>query len=347
MRDAIANTRRHASLLGADAAWPIRRAPPLLRRRCLLMSVSRMGIFILTAAAVGTLTACATILGIDGDYIDLASDPDASASNGVAACRTPPGACVNGLPSGWKLVAFANSRNLACPAGLEQKEVVTAPVAGAGACDCSCTLDATPSCHKGAMRTAYSTDDSCDKTGASVNVNGTGCTALNGSLSTYFAGHPVDAVAHCTATATADKTKVTVAQQRYCDIPRACQEDVCNGDAGNGFSACIATEGDVACPSGWDTRTVVGDDVTLSCAACTGCSASASCTGGKLQFFSDSSCNTPLVTVDVNDTCVSTNGGGNIKSFLYSATPANVQCTGTGPKTGTVGLAAPRTICCK
>ena len=74
-----------------------------------------------------------------------------------------------------------------------------------------------------------------------------------------------------------------------------------------------------------------GRPLSLSCSACTSCSATAQCTNASLQFFTDAACATSLVKLAVNTTCVSTNGGGNFKSFTYSVTLADAQCTGTGP----------------
>jgi hypothetical protein len=197
------------------------------------------------------------------------------------------------------------------------------------------------------MATKFGTNASCGSTGAVVTVNGSGCTALGGNLSTYFSATPPPAVVACTAAATTDATKVSTKQDRYCEVPSACQEDVCSGTVAAGFSACVFTDGDVACPAGWSARTTVGDDAGLSCSACTGCTASAACASGKIHFFSDGACGTSAVSLDVNDTCESTNGAVKIGSFIYSAVVSGPQCNGTGPKTASVSLTAPRTVCCK
>ena len=76
---------------------------------------------------------------------------------------------------------------------------------------------------------------------------------------TDFSGTPLPANVTCTAAATSDATQVTTTLERYCDAPIGCEEAVCDGTAPAGFNPCITMAGDVACPSGWATRTVVGD----------------------------------------------------------------------------------------
>jgi hypothetical protein len=196
------------------------------------------------------------------------------------------------------------------------------------------------------MATYYGTTSSCGSTGTTLNVPGSGCVALSGNLSTYFAATPPPATVSCSWAVNTDPTKVTATAERYCDVPTACQEDVCNGVVPAGFSACIYVSGTDTCPSGWNAETTVGDATTLSCSTC-GCNASASCTGGDVQFYSDNACSTALVSLAVNGSCVTTSGGGQVKSYKYSATVTNAQCTATGSDTATTGLTAQHTICCK
>jgi hypothetical protein len=327
------------------------------------------------AALLGAvvLHACAQVLGIDGDYGDLpgadASNmpPDASsdagdgaASDGAALdqvvdmvtdrislpCDTAPSTCVAALPEGWELVLLTPDRNLDCPTEFAQHDVVAEAVAGAGACDCACAVGSGPTCTMGRMSTRYGTTTSCTSPGASINVNGSGCTPLAGSFSSYFSGTPLPATVTCDASAVIDRTTVTSSELRVCDVPSACREEVCAGDVPAVFSACVASPGDVTCPAGWDTRTVVGESAELSCTPCT-CQASASCTDTRISFFSDAACGEPLVAFDVDDTCQSTNGATSISAFTYTATVSDAACAADGPKTPTVDLVATRTVCCK
>jgi len=322
--------------------------------------------FVGAALAAGVAVhGCSAILGIDGEYADLA--PGGSSADGSSdardsatleagdavtdsvspPCDGAPGACVGGLPQGFELVLFATDRNTACPAAFTAHDVVADPVAGAGTCDCSCAVAAEASCTTGQMSTHYGTTTSCTSTGVPINVDGTGCTTFVANLSSYFSGTAPPATVPCNASAVIDNASVTSTELRLCDVPGACQEEVC-GDGGGvpaGFAACIASDGDVACPAGWDTRTLVGDSADVSCSACS-CTGSASCTDGRVSFFSDGACSTPLVEFNIDDTCQATNTTGPIGSFSYTATIADAACTADGPKTATVGLAAPRTVCC-
>jgi hypothetical protein len=314
-----------------------------------------------TFAAAIDVYGCSTVLGIDGDYADLppgGSEVDGSTDGAVDAgdgaadspspsCDGSPGACVGALPTGFELVLFGADRVSACPAGFTQHEVVADPVAGAGTCDCSCTVASEASCTVGQMSTKADTTTTCMRTGASVDVNGSDCTALNGTFSDYFSATPLPATVPCNASAVVDSANVTSTQLRLCDVPSACQEEVCSGGGlMAGFSACIASDGDVACPTGWDTKTLVGDSPDVTCTACT-CTGSGSCTDGHMSFFSDDACSTLLIEFAIDDSCQATNGVGPIGSFTYTATLADAACTADGPKTATVALAAPRTVCCQ
>jgi hypothetical protein len=125
-----------------------------------------------------------------------------------------------------------------------------------------------------------------------------------------------------------------------------CREEVCNGATPPGFSACVAIDGEVSCPPGWGNRTLIGESASLSCSSCT-CQATATCSAGRINFYSDGSCNTLRIAFDVNGTCQATNGGGSIAAFTYSATVDGAECTANGSRTASVGLASPRTVCCK
>jgi len=195
------------------------------------------------------------------------------------------------------------------------------------------------------MRTRFGSDDTCASTGASINVPNSNCTSFNGNLGDWFAGTPpAPSGATCSGSAVEDGAQVTSAELRACQVPESCREEVCNGTAPDGFSACIAQDGDTTCPSGWGTRTLVGTGTDLTCTACD-CTVTATCTGGTISFFTDASCNDLLIALDVNDSCQDTPGGA-IRGYRYTAT-LNPTCTADGPNTASVELMGPRTVCCK
>jgi len=92
-------------------------------------------------------------------------------------CSVPPGPCVAALPVDWALVAFAPALASACPASFQSQDLFFAPVAQAGACDCSCSISQHPRCDVGSLQRYVSSDSSCSNTGIVLTVNGPGCTA--------------------------------------------------------------------------------------------------------------------------------------------------------------------------
>jgi hypothetical protein len=277
---------------------------------------------------------------------DIASDAVTDAPNdGITGpCQTPPGICAATLPVGWTLVVLQPDRSAACTAGFTQRDVIANPIAGSGACDCACNAPAS-ACSSGQLPTRYGTTTACSSSGASISVNGTGCTVLSGNFSDYFSATPLPGGA-CTASTVTDTTKVTSTEQRVCEAPSSCHEDVCNGRVPAGSSACIGRDGDLSCPAGWSARRLVGTDVSLSCSSCT-CGGSASCTNARINFFSDVSCATPLISFAVDGSCQPTNAPGAIGSFSYAATAGNQQCMPNGSRTATIALTGTRTLCCK
>jgi hypothetical protein len=253
---------------------------------------------------------------------------------------------VAALPVDWELVLFASDRATGCPVNFTGTDLVSGPMAGAGACDCSCTVNSGANCTTGMMATKYGDDNTCPTVGLTLNVPNGDCQPITSNIRGYYSSTLLPATVRCTASTVTNNSNVTSTPMRQCSVPASCREEICNGEVPEGFSACIARNGDMACPSGWDTKTVVGTGANLTCSSCT-CQASATCTNGRITFFSNAGCGTQLAAFDVNDSCQSTGGGGAIRSFRYSATIQNARCTADGMKMGTVALAGTRTICCK
>jgi hypothetical protein len=336
-----------------------------------------------TLAAMVGVDGCSNLLGIDGEYgnlpgaadssvappqdartdtsnpIDVGTDPVIDRSEGGTAdvvvdvvsdvrvpCDTPPGACVGALPADWELILFEPTRAAACPINFTGTDLIASPTAGAGACECSCTVNANPTCTQGMMATKYGDDDTCPTVGLTLNVPNGNCIAITSNIRGFYSSTPLPPVIACTASTVTNDSNVTSTAMRQCSVPTNCREEICNGEVPPGFSACIVRSGDLACPAGWDAKTVVGDGADLTCSSCT-CQATATCTNGRIIFYSNTGCGTQLAAFDVNDVCQSTGGGGAIRSFRYSATVTNPQCTANGMKMGTVALTGTRTVCCK
>ncbi len=101
----------------------------------------------------------------------------------------------------------------------------------------------------------------------------------------------------------------------------------------------------MACPASFGDKRLAGTGTTLDCSACT-CSASAVCGPAKVDLFADGSCGTNIFSFG-SGVCQPGGGatGSTVRSLRYTsaATPSYVA---TGPKTATVGLTTPKTICC-
>ena len=262
-------------------------------------------------------------------------------------CQTPPGGCVQSLPSGWTLAAYENNHNQACPAAFATHDVVSNPMAAGGACSCGCAVNPTPSCTKGPLATFYG-DNKCDTSGASLDVNGSGCTSLGGtaSLANFFSATPVPLDIGCSVSINSDSSKITATADRICDASTACEEDVCKGMVGPGFKACVYSLGDVMCPAGWGNRTVVGDEPSFACGACGSCVATASCTGETIKLYADSQCLVQVASLDASGKCVQPNANS-ASAFKYTANVTNPKCEVMGGSMATVGVTNPRTVCCK
>ena len=281
-----------------------------------------------------------------GDQVIRDAVTDAVTDGITGPCQTPTGVCTATLPVGWTLVQLQPNRSAACPANFTQQDIISNPVAGTGACDCACTANAASACNMGQLQTRHGTTTACSSAGAMINVNGAGCTTMTGTFSDYFSATPLSAGASCTPSTVTDRMRVTSTQLRSCEPPAACREDVCNGRVPAGSSACVVRDGDQTCPVGWTTRSLVGTDFSLACSSCT-CQGSATCTNARINFFSDPSCGTALISFAVDGTCQPTNAVGAIGSFTYTATAGNPTCTANGSRTATVALTGTRTLCCK
>lgn len=276
--------------------------------------------------------------------------PDAPPDVVAQPCSTPAGACLAAVPSGWEVAGFASTAASPCPSGYTQTDVKANPTLGAGACDCDCTITAEP-CVSGTMQTYYSTySTSCGATGEQLAVNGTGCTPLgfSGNLSSYYKSSTLPVGGACTGSPKAAPTALTSQPARVCAPPAACLEELCAGQAPTGLASCIRATGDVACPSGpFVNRTVVADDATFTCSACSSCSVSATCANPKISFYGNTSCTSLVATLPSDGSCAAVSGYGSVNAYKYSVDVQNKSCSATGPKTGTLQLQSPTTICCR
>ena len=312
------------------------------------------------------VVACSNVWGFDtltGSESDTDASSDAMEGNDSRATDAPwdasgfdayvescddTGVCAPGdVPTGWSPVAFSESRMNICPNGWTQNDFVEKPIAGSGACDCSCAITPQPTCRGGSLSAYYSSDTSCGSSGAPLN-SGVGCQVMGGVLPSHSKVVAVGPGGSCTGSAVPNLGAITHTDGRECVPPLVCNGLVCSGKSPNGFSACIDTSGEVACPSSsvFQQRFVVGTDATLKCSACPSCILSATCVNPSVSFYSDSSCINSIGVVAANNTCIGITGG-TVNSYAYNVTVANVSCAASGAKTATVDVSIKHTVCCR
>lgn len=273
----------------------------------------------------------------------------------VPTCVTASTTCITALAAGWSPVAFAPDRGMACPAGYITLDLVTSPSVSEDACTCACQIDAAdpPTCAKGSF--AGSTgSSSCTNTGATLIVDGGGCTPIGfaAGVPAYGKYTPLPLTpGKCISSVNTDVTKLASPPVRGCVPPAACMEDVCLGAAAAPFRSCIAHDGDVACPPGpFANKIVAGARATLKCGGCATCANSATCSVASLRFYNNSSCTGELATRLADGNCnalASGNSGVTVSHFKYDVATNSPTCTPTSDPITSVGLDQPRTICCR
>jgi hypothetical protein len=287
----------------------------------------------------------------DAPVVPDANVPDAS------ACSASGTTCSAALEAGWTPLAFAANRNATCLGGYTAVDLVVAPIANAGACACACQISANdpPSCAKGSFASLVGST-TCNGTGQTFTVNGTGCTvlAVQGGVSAFgnYAAFPVTR-GTCVSSVTKDATKLATTAVRACVPPAGCVEDVCLGttSALGPYGSCIAHDGDVACPAGpFANKSLAGVAGTLTCGGCATCQNEATCGTATVRFYNDAACATQIASRVSNGACnalATGAAGNNATHYKYDVATNNPTCASTSTATTAAGLDQPRTICCR
>lgn len=289
--------------------------------------------------------------GDDGGLVGDAAVPGDGMVDGEATAPVEASSCVGSIPTGWSIVLREGSR-AACPAGYGSHDTLEDPQAMNGACTCTCTLSQHPTCENGTLQGSYGTGGPpCSTPTLGLGVSGGTCAQLQpgGPTPGAVAVQPIaPAGGTCASTAKGDTSQVSAVESRLCAVPAAEADGVCNGTVPSGFVACIAAPGSVACPAGlpFTTHTVVADNETLVCSACTGCTVNASCGPGSVTFYSDYLCGQAVGTITANGTCTQTTWGGNMNSIRYQSASTST-CGASGTSTATFQPSAPQTVCCR
>ncbi len=269
-----------------------------------------------------------------------AGDAMTSGSMGVPVC-SPPSCNLPTAPAGWQLVLYGTSRGDACPIGFDTTDPIESPVASANACACAACVKTGTTCSTGSIATK--TDNgggACGTSSSTLDGNNGGCQNTGGNFGQDdLVLAPTAVKGTCTSAGTPVPANVTSQPLRLC-TPQAstCSSGACGVPAS--MKACIATTGDVACPSG--TKHVVGSGVSLVCPSC-GCTISSATCGGGMDFYPQSNCNGTSVTL-TSGVCKQT--GGTFQSFKWKGIVAAEVCTTTPVAPTTTTLTAVQTVCC-
>lgn len=252
------------------------------------------------------------------------------------------------IPDGFHAARLADG-NAKCPNDWSSTAVVSAPVAADGTCTCGCNVTQAPSCEGGnILRYADSTTTAtCNVQAGTVTASST-CTLINGGIQLYYNHYQVNPPpaqgGACEFDAKTDTSKVTSTANLVCQPPDKCVGAICDGGA-----VCVAQDGDVACPAGFPTKTLVGKSASAQCGACGGtCTAQTTC-NGTLKFFTDAQCTLGEVDQTTSTTC-NANPNLNAGPFYYSEfapAPTTATCGGSPiAPTPTTSLDTPTTVCC-
>jgi hypothetical protein len=260
--------------------------------------------------------------------------------------------CGGTLPSGWSLAIYGATSG-ACPATYTEHALIGQTTTPAGTCTCTCTVAQPGSCAQGTLMASVSPgqgNDACVSPWLAVTVN-SACTLVTANDFDHVQIAPLASPSggSCTSASHLDTALVTKPAQRYCDVSTANASAVCGGVAPAGFSACIVASGNLTCPLSTPfTRAFhLQDDATVTCATCTQCSVTTTCSNPTVSLYGDTTCaGTALGVVAANNTCVGTNPGeATVNSIAYSATEASACNFGTS--TPIVAPVNQRTICCQ
>jgi hypothetical protein len=310
--------------------------PGMRRTLCLVLSWA-------TIACGGAPSSSLLDGGTGPDGASDTGTSDTGANCDISACAT--------IPMGFSVVSLSTS---ACAGGWTSTAVVSAPAAGTGTCTCACNVTGQPDCTTGMIDRFLDDDTSpmCNETATTLEANGGVCTNIGAYIQFDHGHYAVDAPpptgGTCEYDAHTDTTMVTSTPGQLCAPPASCPGAICG--TGN---VCVSQSGDVACPSGFPTKTLVGTSATAMCSACpSSCTVTGTCTG-TLSFYpyTDPTCSTTPVSFTADGSCVAdptSDTTAYYQYYQYTGMVASATCNGTPPMSmATATLNGPTTVCCQ
>lgn len=311
--------------------------------------------------------ACAPSAEICNDGID-------NDCNGLADCADPAcsakSKCEPPIANGWTLVAYDATTADACPQGYGNPTDVVSITGSAqqATCGCACSLGTPPSCVSGSSISVYTNGQQQCPIGPApwFQTNGAGgCVDFLGQVASKpGSGARVTPLGpsggSCTATpSNPPPPPPPTAHGRVCSVQGSlgggCPGGgVCAPVVSGAFAICVQANGDVACPSGYPSKSVVGTSVqdTRACSGSCTCGApTATCANAKLSLFANTGCTGHQLDLTADDKCDTVNDSpnNNYSSWKYQADAQLAACgnpTSTPTPSGGVSLQNARTICC-
>ena len=285
---------------------------------------------------------------------DAQPQPDAAQADApTSTCKSGGSCSAPDVPAGWAPIAYRGDTTTPCPTDYgTADDVIGDPSVGSNACSCSCTKTQDPDCETG---TSYWSGVGSTCSGFNpypIAFSGGKCRVIGGTVDDYDKASTITpAGGACTVASVAQSNAITGKKARICAADATCAAATCGGYAPAGFSACIISDGDAACPasSAFSVKHLVSKNPAVQCSDCgTGCTFQGTCTNPQLTFYSNQTCTTTIVTIPADGTCDATgHASAVIGGMIYTATPSFTGCTATGTSTGTLQASDARTVCCR
>lgn len=286
---------------------------------------------------------CTNGLDDDGDGAIDCADSECSANY----------TCLPAIPAGFtevvtiSVTAFGDPTGT-CEGGVMPKLYYQNPAKDA--CD-ACTCDASGvTCTPGQLATAFGFDMTCNNAQPAQKLMPDQCQQVFGSAAILQTGPTTTGT--CTASTSSGPPKppmeTTIAtcsvggvNGKGCESTGTC---VANSGLANAEHTCIKRPGHEVCPGDWPLALYAFESFVDDRTGCTPCTCTPACEGGAYTLYSDSTCTTGAMPVDMVGQCVM-NGGGFNASVMMTAPKAACTTTG-GQMMGSVTTMNETTFCC-
>lgn len=282
----------------------------------------------------------------DGGPSDGANDGGA----GIQECVAPggyAGLCLRNR-DGWSPIVLP-AAGTSCPPDYTKTADLKSAQSGVDKCECTCAPQ-TGSCDV-PLALEYG-DNACSTSTASITFPPDGgCYANIPNLGTRLRLSVPDASAPSGCTPKVDKQLSPVTTIKTCSgaTPTAASE--CDGTSAcfpappPGAQTCIAHDGEVQCPRGYDRAYVAGSSA-IDGRDCTSCTCTdEGCSSGRIQLYADAKCTLPLTSLSLGK-CDSDPTGLTKGASYKPATGCRATRPPGNPVTGRVTFTGTRTICC-